>query len=107
MTPSSKIYAPNVYLFAFHLCNALESESNSPVELARLWQKCDEILQAKLAVGKAFSGSYLSKKDEPLGWRVDLINKQVVGNRNSLPFDKNISNENQQINLKGFAQPLH
>ena len=32
MTPSNKIYAPNVYLFAFHLCDALESESNSAVE---------------------------------------------------------------------------
>ncbi|NQE36272.1 hypothetical protein [Microcoleus asticus] len=62
MTPSSKIYAPNVYLFAFHLCQPLESESSSPVEFARLWQKCDEILQTKLAVGTAFNGSYLSKK---------------------------------------------
>ncbi|MEG4805107.1 hypothetical protein QUB63_28905 [Microcoleus sp. ARI1-B5] len=106
MTENSKIYAPNVYLFAFHLCQPLESESSSPVEFARLWQKCDEILQTKLAVGKAFNGSYLSKKDEPAGWRVNLIDKQVVGNRNSLPFDKNISHENQQINLKGFAQPL-
>jgi hypothetical protein len=106
MTENSKIYAPNVYLFAYHLCQPLESESISPVEFARLWQKCDEILQTKLAVGKAFNGSYFSKKDEPAGWRVNLIDKQVVGNRNSLPFDKNISHENQQINLKGFAQPL-
>lgn len=106
MTENSKIYAPNVYLFAFHLCQPLESESNSPVEFARLWQKCDEILQTKLAVGKAFNGSYLSKKNEPAGWRVNLIDKQVVGNRNSLPFDKNISHDNQQVNLKGFAQPL-
>jgi len=108
MSENSKIYAPNVYLFAFHLCQPLESESNSPVEFASLWQKCDEILQTKLAVGTAFNGSYLSKKDEPAGWRVNLINKEkeVVGNRNSLPFAKNISHDNQQINLKGFAQPL-
>lgn len=106
MTPTSQIYAPNVYLFAFHLCQALESESNSPVEFASLWQKCDEILQTKLAVSTKFNDSYLHKKEEPAGWRVNLINKQVVGNRNSLPFDKNISHENQQINLKGFAQPL-
>ncbi|MEG5038017.1 MULTISPECIES: hypothetical protein [unclassified Microcoleus] len=106
MTENSKIYAPNVYLFAFHLCQPLESESSSPVEFARLWQKCDEILQTKLAVGKAFNGSYLSKKDEPAGWRVNLIKKEVVGQRNSLAFAKNISHENQQISLKGFAQPL-
>jgi hypothetical protein len=106
MTPTSKISAPNVYLFAFHLCNALESESNSPVEFASLWQKCDEILQTKLAVSTKFNDSYLHKKDEPVGLRVNLINKQVVGNRKSLPFDKEFSVENQQIPVKGFAQPL-
>ncbi|MEG4576526.1 hypothetical protein QUA56_28200 [Microcoleus sp. N3A4] len=106
MTENSKIYAPNVYLFAFHLCQPLESESISPGEFTKLWQKCDEILQTKLAVGKAFNGSYVSKKDEPAGWRVNLIKKEVVGQRNSLAFDKNISHENQQISLKGFAQPL-
>jgi len=106
MTQNSKIYAPNVYLFAYHLCKPPETESSSPVELTKLWEKCNEILQAKLAVGKPFNGSYLSKKDEPLGWRVNLINKQVVGGRNSLAFAKDISHDNQQINLKGFAEPL-
>ncbi|MEG4585325.1 hypothetical protein QUA54_08915 [Microcoleus sp. MOSTC5] len=106
MTQSSKIYAPNVYLFAFHLCDTLESEPNSPVESASLWQKCHEILQSKLAVGTDFNNSYLHKKKEPVGWRVNLINKQVVGNRNSLAFTKEISVENQPITLKGFAQPL-
>jgi hypothetical protein len=106
MTPSSKIYAPNVYLFAFHLCNALESESNSPVEFGSLWQKCDEILQTKLAVSTKFNDSYLHKKDEPVGFHVNLIDKQVVGDRNSLPFEKEISVDNQSIPLKGFALPL-
>ena len=106
MTQNSKIYAPNVYLFAYHLCKPLESELSSPGEFTKLWEKCHEILQAKLAVGTAFDGSYLSKKDEPAGWRVNLINKQVVGHRNSLAFAKNISHDNQQISLKGFAQPL-
>ena len=106
MTQNSKIYAPNVYLFAYHLCKPPETESSYPVELTKLWEKCNEILQAKLAVGKPFNGSYLSKKDEPLGWRVNLINKEVVGGRNSLAFAKDISHDNQQINLKGFAQPL-
>ncbi|WP_445245950.1 hypothetical protein [Microcoleus sp. OTE_8_concoct_300] len=106
MTQNSKIYAPNVYLFAYHLCQPLETESISPGGFTKLWEKCHEILQTKLAVGTAFNGSYLSKKDEPTGWRVNLINKQVVGNRRSLPFAKNISHDNQQINLKGFAEPL-
>ena len=64
MTPSSKIYAPNVYLFAFHLCNALELESNFPVECASLWQKCDVILPTKLAVRTKINDSYLHKKEE-------------------------------------------
>ena len=105
MTPSNKIYAPNVYLFAFHLCNALESESNSAVEFTSLWQKCDEILQTKLAVSTKFNDSYLHKKDEPVGGCVNLIDKSKVNNRNSLPFDKEISVDNQPIPLKGFAQP--
>jgi hypothetical protein len=106
MTPSSTIYAPNVYLFAFHLCNALESESNSPVEFTSLWQKCDDILQAKLAVTTKFNDSYLHKKDEPIGWRVNLIDKSKVNNRNSLPFTKDITVDGGQIPVKGFAQPL-
>ncbi len=38
--------------------------------------------------------------------RVNLINKQVVGNRNSLAFAKETSVDNQQIPVKGFALPL-
>ena len=106
MTPSNKIYAPNVYLFAFHLCNALESELNSAVEFTSLWQKCDEILQTKLAVSTKFNDSYLHKKAEPVGGCVNLIDKSKVNNRNSLPFDKEISLDNQPIPLKGFAQPM-
>lgn len=106
MTPSSKIYAPNVYLFAFHLCNALESESNSPVEFASLWQKCDQILQAKLAVSSKFNDSYFHKKDEPVGYRVHLIDKSKVNNRNSLSFTKDIVVDGEQIPLKGFASPM-
>ncbi|WP_445172984.1 hypothetical protein [Microcoleus sp.] len=64
MTPSSKIYAPKVYLFAFHLGNALESESNFPVEFASLWQKYDVILPTKLAVSTKINDSYLHKKEE-------------------------------------------
>ncbi|NJK68194.1 MAG: hypothetical protein HC941_18150 [Microcoleus sp. SU_5_3] len=111
MTPSSKIYAPNVYLFAFHLCNALESESNSPVEFTSLWQKCDQILHAKLAVAVStelntkFNDSYLHKKNEPVGLHVNLIDKSKVENRNSLPFTKDISANDGQIPLKGFALP--
>ncbi|MBD1829942.1 hypothetical protein NDI47_11725 [Microcoleus vaginatus GB1-A2] len=105
MTPNSKIYAPNVYLFAFHLCNALESESNSTVEFTSLWQKCDQILQTKLAVRTEFVCSYFHEI-EPVGWRVNLIDKSKVNNRNSLPFGKEISVDNQPIPLKGFAQPM-
>jgi hypothetical protein len=110
MTPSSKIYAPNVYLFAFHLCNALESESDSPVQFASLWQKCDEILHAKLAVSTKsntkFNDSYWHKKDEPVGSRVNLINKSKVENRNSLLFTKDITVDGGQISVNGFAKPL-
>lgn len=105
MTQNHKIYAPNVYLFAYHLWNPLTAESNIPVEPDRLWHKCTEILQL-LAVDKSFSGCYLSKPQEPVGWRVNLIDKQVVGSRNSLGFAKQISLDDEQISLKGFAQPL-
>ena len=106
MTPSSKIYAPNVYLFAFHLCNALESESNSPVKFDSLWHKCDEILQSKLAVSTKFNDSYFHKKDEPVGRRVNLIDKTKVANRDSLSFAKQIEVDNQPIPVNGFALPM-
>ncbi len=106
MTPSSKIYAPNVYLFAFHACNALESQSNYPVEFTSLWQKCDEILQTKLAVCSKFYDSYFHKKDEPVGRRVKLIDRSKVNGRNSLPFAKEIVVDNQQVPVKGFAEPM-
>ncbi len=106
MNPSSKIYAPNVYLFAFHLCNALNSESNSPVKFASLWHKSNEILQDKLAVNTELNVNNLYIKNPPAGLRVNLINKQAVGNRNSLPFDKEIFFENQLIPVKGFALPM-
>lgn len=99
MTQNNKIYAPNVYLFAYHLCNPAESES-------LLWQKCHEILETKLAVSSAFKDSYFPKAKEPQGWRVNLINPEVAGKRNSLAFAKEISHDNQQISLKGFSQPL-
>ena len=73
------------------------------MEFASLWQKCDEILQTKLAVSTKFNQSYLHKKEEPVGFRVNLINKQFVGNRNSLAFAKEASVENQQVPVKGFA----
>jgi hypothetical protein len=109
MTPSSKIYAPNVYLFAFHLCNSLESESNSPVEFASLWQKCDQIFQAKLAVSPKFNDSYLHKKDEPVGGCVNLIDKQVVGDRNSLPFaiDLQFRENTIAINAQNYQNKLN
>jgi hypothetical protein len=59
-----------------------------------------------LAADKSFSGSYLSKPNEPVGWRVNLIDRQVFGSRNSLGFAKHIFLENQQISLKGFVLPL-
>ena len=99
MTQNNKIYAPNVYLFAYDFCNSSESE-------VPLWQKCHEILQTKLAISSAFKDSYLPKAKEPRGGRVRLINPEVVDKRNSLAFAKEISHDNQQISLKGFAEPL-
>jgi hypothetical protein len=76
------------------------------VEFASLWQKCNEILQTKLAVTNKFNDSYFHKKDEPVGRRVNLIDKSKVNNRNSLPFAKEIVVENQQFIVKGFAAPM-
>ena len=41
-----KVYAPNLHLFAFHLCKVLRDEGNNRVENPqKLWNKCDEILE--------------------------------------------------------------
>jgi hypothetical protein len=43
------------------------------------------------------------QKKEPAGARVNLLLKAAVGNRRSLPFEK----ESQQgVKIKGFASPL-
>ena len=41
-----KVYAPNLHLFAFHLCKVLRNDGNNRVENPqKLWDKCDQILE--------------------------------------------------------------
>ena len=121
MNPSSKVYAPNVHLFAFHVWDTLASSSNShanspqpalpqtsnpSLNSEHLWYKCNEILQEKLKVPAEFNDSNLYKTNQPKGRRVNLIVKAAVNNRESLPFANEIQHHNQQLSLTGFAQPL-
>ncbi|MEG3991163.1 hypothetical protein QUA13_29240 [Microcoleus sp. S28C3] len=121
MNQNSKISAPNVHLFAFHLWDALgfdsnspvnsqqpalTSSSNSPVNPEHLWQKCNEILQNNLKVDAELNSSNLySAKTAPPGWRVNLIVENSVNDLAFLPFEKNIEHHSQPIFLQGFAQP--
>ncbi|MBD2483687.1 hypothetical protein [Planktothrix sp. FACHB-1365] len=41
-----KVYAPNLHLFAFHLCKVLRDDGNNSVENSqKLWDKCNQILE--------------------------------------------------------------
>ncbi|MEG4802392.1 hypothetical protein QUB63_21050 [Microcoleus sp. ARI1-B5] len=114
MNPISKVYAPNVHLFAFHVWDTLASSSNLPqtsnasINSEHLWEKCNEILQEKLRIPAEFNQDNLSynKTSQPSGRRANLIIKTAVNNRSSLLLTKEIKHHNQQISLAGFAQPL-
>lgn len=98
---TNKIWAPNAHLFAYHLHKTLGSEVENPHSL---WERCNSILQ-QLGIPAQLDASNLSsyQKKEPAGNRVNLLLKAAVGNRRSLPFEK----ETQQgVKIKGFVSPL-
>ena len=98
---SNKIWSPNVHLFAYHLHKTLGAEVENPNSL---WERCNSILQ-QLGIPAQLDASNLSsyQKKEPAGARVNLLLKAAVGNRRSLPFEK----ESQQgVKIKGFVSPL-
>ncbi|HEY9704711.1 MAG TPA: hypothetical protein V6C58_19875, partial [Allocoleopsis sp.] len=97
------IYAPNIYLFAYHLCendpDDLElGQSNYNQNL--LWEKCNQDIFPKFHVPQI-----LEVTEELSGSRVDLL-KGKTAKHFTLPLTGEISDENKIINITGSAQPL-
>jgi hypothetical protein len=121
MNPTSKIYAPNVHLFAYHLWDALNSGSNAAVnpqqpalnpsanpalDREHLWQKCNQILQENLKLNAELNSTNLYRgNNEPAGGRVNLIVENAVDDLAFLPFEKSIDYRGDRLFLEGFAQP--
>lgn len=88
---STKVYAPNVHLFAFHL-----KDNNQP---NLLWNKCNNILAQKFSVTKSL------EIEEYQGYRVDLLKSKTDGDV-SLQFESTIDHYGEQLPIAGFATPL-
>ncbi|MEO1431949.1 MAG: hypothetical protein AAFV71_23370 [Cyanobacteria bacterium J06633_8] len=88
---STKIYAPNVHLFAFHL-----KDSNQP---NLLWEKCNHLLSQKFGVTKTL------EIEEHKGYRVDLL-KDKTDDNVSLQFESTVYENGTPLTIAGFATPL-
>jgi hypothetical protein len=90
-----RVWAPNVYLFAFHLHKGAE-EKNNP-----LWKHCDRILE-KFTVEERLTNQLIFPKD--------ASNNRIL---NLLPTDNPCLNFNSKVpyngtglEIEGFAYPL-
>jgi hypothetical protein len=88
---STKIYAPNVHLFAFHL-----KDSNQP---NLLWEKCNNLLSQRFGVTKPL------EIEEHQGYRVDLL-KDKTDDDASFQFESKVSQNGTLLPIAGFATPL-
>ncbi len=101
-----KIYAPNIHLFAFQLYKPTNFVINAPDERNILWNGADEIVKTILHTDLNLSQNIdVSKEsDSP---RVDLLKESAVKDGNySLAFENNISINQQDVIIKGFAYPV-
>ncbi|MEQ9001517.1 MAG: hypothetical protein RID53_34080 [Coleofasciculus sp. B1-GNL1-01] len=88
---ASKIYAPNVHLFAFHL------KDNHPPNL--LWDKWNTLLSQRFGVTKP-----LEIEEKP-GYRVDLL-KDKTDDDVALHFESKIFLDGTPLPITGLATPL-
>lgn len=88
---TSKVYAPNVHLFAFHLKN---SEANN-----LLWDKCNEIISQKFGVTKQL------EIEEIEGYRVDLL-KDKTADDVAFHFESKVFLDDTSLPITGAATPL-
>ncbi len=89
-----KVYAPNIHLFAYHL--KVEEDKFEANQL--LWDRCQKIF-------RKFNINSTLKIEERLGYRVDLL-KKTNPQDILLKLESNITLENEQLKITGFAYPL-
>lgn len=88
---TSKVYAPNVHLFAFHLKN---SKANN-----LLWDKCNEIISQKFEVTKQL------EIEEIEGDRADLLKDKTTDDV-AFQFESKVILDNTSLLIRGAATPL-
>ncbi|MDJ0534390.1 MAG: hypothetical protein QNJ70_18230 [Xenococcaceae cyanobacterium MO_207.B15] len=89
-TKHLKVYAPNVHLFAFHLVKEEDDQL--------LWRKCQEIFTK-------FNIESTLNIESRKGYRVDLL-KRTNPQDILLPLESEITLDNEQLKITGFAYPL-
>ncbi|NEQ81744.1 MAG: hypothetical protein F6K26_16270 [Moorea sp. SIO2I5] len=88
---TSKVYAPNVHLFAFHL------KTSQPTTL--LWDKCNQIFSEKFGVTKQL------EIEEKSGYRVDLLKDKTTDDV-AFHFGSNVILDNTSLAVTGVATPV-
>ncbi|MGK7925536.1 MAG: hypothetical protein AB4290_09865 [Spirulina sp.] len=98
---TTKVYAPNIHLFAFHFCKDIAKpfSSNLKPNDRLLWQKCQEIFK-KLNINES-----LEEIIEKKGYRVDLLKSEKC-DRIFLSLTSQIDLNNETLTITGLAYPL-
>ncbi len=98
---ASKVYAPNVHLFAFHLKKRDSTDSTTPPDKQNLlWEKCKEILSSKFGVTKPLV------IEEQEGYRVDLYKDKTEDDVHFHFEGKVYPPDNTPLAITGMACPV-
>jgi hypothetical protein len=98
---TAQLYAPKVYLFAFHLFKTPDADTNSSVKDPNLlWDKCHDI----------FSKFHIKQQLKlhppiPENRRFDLLNGENLSDI-ALEIKTEIRYKDHELKLEGFAYPL-
>jgi hypothetical protein len=101
---TNPIYAPNIYLFAYHLCehnqDDLEPNVNYNYDQNLLWQKCNQVIFPRFKVAQN-----LDILNELSGARVELLRGKNFKN-SALNFRGETEYHHTPIEINGYVQPL-
>jgi hypothetical protein len=103
-----KIYAPNIHLFAFQLYKGASVNTNSLTKQdIQLWHSANYIVKNTLEHDLQLTQRIVDIANEPKGLRVELIKpSEVKQDDYSINFAGKITDQNQDILIKGFVYPI-
>ncbi len=102
---SSKVYAPNVHLFAFHLQKSANGDNANDQDKYWLWQTCNEIIH-KILQPNFDLMQWLDLEQEPDNPTVSLIKAEKQIDAAPIDNGKVYLDENSPLLIEGFAYPL-